>query len=62
LLQTDGSGQAGRASTDHDYVVFHHFARAKLGKNFFVGHGVSRSIMGLGCFAPKRINQGMHLR
>ena len=35
LLQADRRGQAGRAAADDDDVVFHRFARAVLGEDFF---------------------------
>jgi hypothetical protein len=38
LLQADRGRQAGRAAADHDHVVFHGFARAELGQDFFVRH------------------------
>ncbi len=44
LLQVDGGGQPRGAAADHHHVVFHRFARAVLGQDFFLGHGVS-SIM-----------------
>ena len=45
LLQADRRRQAGRAAADDDDVVFHRFARAVLGEDFFVGHGLIVVIM-----------------
>ena len=38
LLESDRCGQAARATSDHDHVVFHGFAGAVCGQDFFVGH------------------------
>ncbi len=38
LLETDGGGQAGRATAHDHHVVFHGLAGAELGEDFFVCH------------------------
>ncbi len=58
LFDANGSGQAGGATAYHDHVVFHRFTGAELGKNFLVGHGVSRSIMELVTFNQPRLWMG----
>ena len=45
LLQADGGGQAGGAAADDHDVVFHGFARAELGEDFF---GVMAAFLGNG--------------
>ena len=45
LFDTDRSRQTGWSATDHDHVIFHSFAWAKLRQQVLsLSHGVSRSI------------------
>ena len=62
LFQTNGCGKTARATADNDHVVFHCFTWAELGKNFFVCHGGSRSIMGLSGFCQALSVAGLMYR